>query len=1463
MKKIILFILTIAIFAGILPVVPIYAAKAECVVDEVFDDYAFNSQILPSSIKMMSGLNTRIVERKGTDKALYSEMYGNSVKITVPLEKVYDKTVFTYDIKIDGKVQGNILDLKSGNALFRYSDAGGIILDTNKKIGGYISGKWKSYAVAVDFKAGTYDLYVDGKRIFQNRYFYQSPKAVNEFSFVFSPVNDDEKCAVAIDNLRVYEGSKILSPSSFEKKIPSSETENFVESTDKVVYDKVYVDSNGKEGISTSFAIKENTLAEWSSVPGENRDSLHFIKEGTQDVYASIQTSMSENSMVFVIECDVYPVRMENSNINLCTMIGPGVNSQIMKMYPQPGNVMIIGNETSCGSLPNGQWSRVSVAVNLILGTCDGYVNGVLKASGATLQNGGCIPSQLRVGITGSSSAGYNECYMRNYKIYEGSTLREFSDEDIAADTSEFESILEDNEAVKGHLSHDTVFATSNSKCYINKSKRDYSEFSAYPFTDKNGIYYVPSDIIAEAFSLEETKENNSLTLGGKYTLTQDSTQCATPGGTGTLEAAPFVKDGVFFIPLLSFCKNILNKYLYVDELRYILISNEPRNYTNDRSVDYEVSDSIHKYIHYDRPTADQVYNDMKQTGLLGKHPKLLATKEEFAKLLKKLNSSQENLEIYKEFIGSCENYMNKPLMKYEKPDGLRLYASIVSAAVAIETLGIGYQLTGDKKYAERAWQELENILSWDDWNCDAHFLDSGEAMWWIAVGYDCIYEYLSPERKKHFNKRYQELYLDYIVGTCTGTSKFTLQDSRNRLSNWGAVCGMGMLHGALILIDEEPEDSLLTKKCKFVVSQIIQSLEYPMGQIFPVGATAEGFGYWDYYFSSLTKSISTLKRLCGKDYGLLSAPGYSSSLQFALYCQSHLGPWAFSECATTHGVILPATMNLYAQMTGDIEAEKAVETLRPVFNTKTSLLELLWEGGYAPSSEINYPLHYYAPIDGLCVAKSSWDNKDGIYLAAIGGYCSHQSNHQDKGSFLFDALDERWFYDLGVDNRNVTVNGLTWWDPGFKYFVYTRKTEGHNCLVINPSYEDMGQDDLKSGETIRFDNSDRGSIFVYDLTEVYGERTAGYQRGFYLCDERDAVMVQDEVVLPQKSDIYWFAHTKAKIDVQPDGKSAILEQNGKKIKVEFYSNLKNFTIEDRLAEPFDERTYYEGENSREGVHKLTFAAEGVSGEVTISAKIIPLDENFVAKPLEYKPIAEWEIPEGKLTKPELSSIKMNGTTIEGFSPNVKSYIQKMPYGSVVPRFEATAASDNCRVEITQPPSLLDECVITVTNDIGITAVYRIRFELEAVITNNLRNIAPEVGLPEGSKPMRAASVFANHEPQADHLAGKAIDNDFATSWTSDVDSTYIELDLGEVREFDGIALSFLIGDTRKYRYEILYSEDKENYTRVFIGESSGKTAEFESLKIGGKARYVRFIGHFNTDSDWNNLSEFHVYKNN
>jgi hypothetical protein len=61
---------------------------------------------------------------------------------------------------------------------------------------------------------------------------------------------------------------------------------------------------------------------------------------------------------------------------------------------------------------------------------------------------------------------------------------------------------------------------------------------------------------------------------------------------------------------------------------------------------------------------------------------------------------------------------------------------------------------------------------------------------------------------------------------------------------------------------------------------------------------------------------------------------------------------------------------------------------------------------------------------------------------------------------------------------------------------------------------------------------------------------------------------------------------------------------------------------------------------------------------------------------------------------------------------------------------------------------------------------------------------------------------------------------------------------------------------------EIMYSEDGYNFTKVYDGLASGMTAEYETVAIPGRVRYIRFVGKGNINNSLTTtVTEFRAYR--
>lgn len=134
-------------------------------------------------------------------------------------------------------------------------------------------------------------------------------------------------------------------------------------------------------------------------------------------------------------------------------------------------------------------------------------------------------------------------------------------------------------------------------------------------------------------------------------------------------------------------------------------------------------------------------------------HPFILADTQAFASV--KSGSTSDGLTDYsaalnKYVLQNADGLLNTeiyPVMPYvldEEDSILPISREVINRMII---LGYAWQITGDKKYADRAWAELENVCGYDDW-CTSHFLATAEMALAVSIGYDWFFDYLNVEQK-------------------------------------------------------------------------------------------------------------------------------------------------------------------------------------------------------------------------------------------------------------------------------------------------------------------------------------------------------------------------------------------------------------------------------------------------------------------------------------------------------------------------------------------------------------------------------------------------------------------------------------------------------------------------------------------------------------------------------------------
>lgn len=574
--------------------------------------------------------------------------------------------------------------------------------------------------------------------------------------------------------------------------------------------------------------------------------------------------------------------------------------------------------------------------------------------------------------------------------------------------------------------------------------------------------------------------------------------------------------------------------------------------------------------------------------GLSKSHPRLLASAEDFSRLKKQAVTEPQLQTWAKSLREQSEAIMNAAPSRYEIPDGLRLLHISRQVMNRIYSLALSYRLTGERRFAERAWKELAAAAAFKDWN-PRHFLDTAEMTHAFAIGYDWLYDVWTPEERSLLRGAIVEKGLKPALAIYRENSGFA-----KRRNNWNQVCNGGMGMGALSIGESEPE------LAGEILSAALRSIQIAMSEFAPDGASPEGPGYWNYATFYNCVLLAGLDSALGTDFGLSRMTGFRDTGLYPIYLTGPLGR-TFNYADGGDRMPQPPQMFWLAQ-----------KFSQPVYRwyearvTSPGALDLLWYNSDSRSPKTaQLPLGKYFRGPELVTLRSEWEDPQALYVGFKAGDNKVSHSHLDLGSFIFDALGERWAIDTGADDYNLPAYF------GNKRWTYYRlRAEGQNTLVINPG-AGPDQDPAAATSIIRFQSKPNESFAIADLTAAYRKESSKVWRGIKLMD-RNCVVIQDEIQAEKPAEVWWFMHTGAEIKIEDAGRSAILRQAGKELRA-YVLTPNDARFETMDAQPLPSSPHPDRQAKNDGVRKLAIHLNNVK-DAQLTVQLVPARENTARK---------------------------------------------------------------------------------------------------------------------------------------------------------------------------------------------------------------------------------------------------------
>jgi len=582
-------------------------------------------------------------------------------------------------------------------------------------------------------------------------------------------------------------------------------------------------------------------------------------------------------------------------------------------------------------------------------------------------------------------------------------------------------------------------------------------------------------------------------------------------------------------------------------------------------------------------------------------HPRLMLKDADLMRLKERCKSDRILQKCIADVIKDARACLSKGPLVHKKI-GPRLLHVSRDCLRRTYSLGLAYRWTGEKKYADKAVENLLAVCAFKDWN-PSHFLDTAEMSHAVGIGYDWLYAYIDPATRDKIKAGLIK------NGMEAGLAAYRKNSWWSRSAyNWNQVCNGGLLAGALAIADTDP------KYARAIVPAAIKSLPRAIKSYGPDGAWAEGPGYWHYATRYTCYALAALDSALGTDFGLSKIKGLSEAGMAPVYTAGPGGLYLNFADSGTRASRRPMGCMFYlarkfnrTDISDAEHAEIASGSARPA--------HVMWytpPSGKTASRDLDYLFRGPGPI---AIFRSAWGDPNALFVGIKAGYNQVNHGHLDLGSFELDALGVRWARDLGSDNYNLPG----YWDgrraAGRRWKYYRLNSLSHSVPLIN----NQNQAHDAVAKIVKFEASKDTPFVIIDMTSAYKKSASKVMRGLKLVCERKSVLIQDEFQFTgdKPAELTWAMTTDAKVDIT-SRTAAKLTINGKKMWARILSPKgAEFAVESAERK--------RPQRTNKGVVRLLARVKDAKGSVRVAVQLSPIwDESKGTPPAKIIPLSKW-----------------------------------------------------------------------------------------------------------------------------------------------------------------------------------------------------------------------------------------------
>ena len=386
------------------------------------------------------------------------------------------------------------------------------------------------------------------------------------------------------------------------------------------------------------------------------------------------------------------------------------------------------------------------------------------------------------------------------------------------------------------------------------------------------------------------------------------------------------------------------------------------------------------------------------------------------------------------------------------------------STASTIVDCALLWRLSGNASWAAKGLAVVEaEANARTEWPSSAsEYLDWGDLMHGLAIGYDWLYPVMTAEQRGSVAGAINRSFADYTAAASASPETFYLTHD-----NWNAVVNGAAAMASLAVASEHPATAGRT------LSFALAGLQRAMATLGDDGSWPEGQVYTQYAAISLAHVASALETATGSSAALTHRDRLEKLPLFLVH--QNAPSQRFFDWADTD--MPPVTADSYghsvlmqlAQRAGSGAYAFAARQLAASFNSTLDphwlrfFNEVLYFSAQGSQADLDaLPTDALFPSHDIGMFRSDW-RRNASFLGIKAGQNpdpgifrflnnSYGHSHLDQGSFVLESQGERFADDLGSD-----VYELPGYFGGGRFDYYRLNSFGHNVLIVANQSQRLG----------------------------------------------------------------------------------------------------------------------------------------------------------------------------------------------------------------------------------------------------------------------------------------------------------------------------------------------------------------------------------------------------------------------